>query len=61
MCICEGKRATDYYGAIRNTPEQLFGRKSAERTKRIKEEARDPNTVVRHSIWRKKNDNYRRN
>ncbi len=38
---------TDYYGAIRNTQHQLFGRKHAKRVKEVEAEARDPNMVVR--------------
>ena len=38
---------TDYYGAIRNTQEQLFGRKAAKKVEALDEEAKNPNLIVR--------------
>ena len=44
-CLVSGR--TDYYGAIRNTQQQLFGRKLTKRVEELKKEAQDPNLVVR--------------
>ncbi len=41
---------TDYYGSIQSTRRQKFGKKHADKVKRLEDEAKDPNMVVRGQI-----------